>query len=479
MALDTNIVGTNLDAEGNVKVALTQTAGYTGGVRLFSENDDGTATGTALLASPETSQDYRLRVGLDTVLFTDTFNATTQNTNNWLYTSATLTAAQPGAGTVNFSAVQGTTSTHGAFMRTFQHFPMIGTAPLAVEFTFGMFTAGLVTNEIWLCGLGQPISVTLEPTDGVWFQLTSAGLIGVIRYNGTSTQTGVLKAFGTFTVGDLYKSVLTIGEQEVEFWLDDVLLGSLSIPAANGQPFINGSLPAFMQKYNSGAVSNTNTMRVSDVTISLMDINNTKQYNVANCIAGMSGLVGQNGHTQGKTQWWTNNTAPTAAAATNTAAIAGATTLGGLVAVNPTLTANNDGILFAFQNPSSTINITGRNLVVNGVTVQGAVTTALTGGPVVYAYAITFGHTAVSLATTESSSFATGTSHAPRIAFVGMETYAATAAVGVIGTGCRLTLANPIVVRPGEFLSLIARNMGTVTTAGAITIGCTFDAYWD
>lgn len=479
MALDTNIVGTNLDAEGNVKVALTQTAGYTGGVRLFSENDDGTATGTALLSSPETSQDYRLRVGLDTVLFTDTFNATAQNTNNWAYVFNTLTAAQPGAGTVNFSAVQGTSNVHGAFMRTFQYFPMVGTAPLAVEFTFGQFTAALVANEIWLCGLGLPSNATIPPTDGVWFSLTSAGLIGVIAYNGSQTQTGVLKSFGTFTVGDLYKSVITVGEQEVEFWLDDVLLGSLAIPAANGQPFINGSLPAFMHKYNTGAVSNTNTMRVSDVTISLMDINNVKPYNLANCIAGMSGLVGQNGGTQGKTQWWTNNTAPTAAAATNTAAIAGATTLGGLVAVNPTLTANNDGIIFAFQNPSSNINVTGRNLVVNGVRVQGAVTTTLTGGPVIYAYAIAFGHTAVSLATLETSSFTTGTTHAPRIAFVGMETYGAAAAAGVIGTGCTLTLANPIVVRPGEFLSLIARNMGTVTTAGAITIGCTFDAYWD
>ena len=39
---------------------------------------------------------------------------------------------------------------------------------------------------------------------------------------------------------------------------------------------------------------------------------------------------------QGKTRWWTNNTAPTAAAATNTAAIAGATTLIGLVSVLPT-----------------------------------------------------------------------------------------------------------------------------------------------
>lgn len=478
MALDTNIVGTNLDAEGNVKVALTQTAGYTGGVRLFSENDDGTATGTALLSSPETSQDYRLRVGVDTVLFTDTFNATAQNTNNWLYTSVTLTAAQPGAGTVNFSAVQGTTSAHGAVMRTFQYFPLVGTAPLAVEFTFGMFTAPLVTNEIWACGLGSPASVNSLPTDGVWLQLTSAGLIGVISFNGTQTQSGILKAFGTFTLGDLYKSVITVGEQEVEFWLDDVLLGSINIPAANGQPFIMASMPAFMQKYNSGAVSNTNTMRVSDVTISLMDINNVKPYNVANCIAGMSGFVAQNGNAQGRTQTWANNTAAIPGALTNTAGLQSG--FGGTAAINPTLTANNDGIIFAFINTAPTINITGRNLVINGVKVQGAVTTVLAGGPVIYQYFIAFGQTAASLSTTESASFVTSTTHAPRIAFVGMETYAATAAVATLGgPGCVLTLTNPIVVRPGEQVALIARNIGTVTTSGVITIGCSFDAYWD
>lgn len=478
MALDTNIVGSNLDAGGNVKVALSQTPEYTGGVRLFSENDDGTATGTALLASPETSQDYRLRVGLDTVLFTDTFNATAQNTNNWSYSFGTLTAAQPGTGTVNFSAVQGTTSSHGAFMRTFQFFPMIGTAPLAVEFTFGMFTAALVTNETWLCGLGLPTGAVTPPTDGVWFQLTSAGLIGVIAYNGSQTQTGVLKAFGTFTVGDLYKSVITVGEQEVEFWLDDVLLGSLSIPAANGQPFINGSLPAFMHKYNTGNVSNTNTMRVSDVTISLMDINNTKQYNVANCIAGMSGFVGQNGQTQGRTQAWTNNTAAIPGVLTNTNGLQ--LSFGGTAAINPTLTANNDGIVFSYANPSSGINATGRNLVINGVKVQGVVTTVLAGGPVIYQYFIAFGHLSAALTQTETGSFANNTTHAPRIAFVGMETYATTAAVATLGgPGCVLTLTNPIVVRPGEIVQLIARNIGTVTTTGVITVGCTFDAYWD
>ena len=39
MALDAHIVGTNLDTDGNIKVALPLTPAKIGGVRLFSEND--------------------------------------------------------------------------------------------------------------------------------------------------------------------------------------------------------------------------------------------------------------------------------------------------------------------------------------------------------------------------------------------------------------------------------------------------------
>ncbi len=478
MALDTNIVGTNLDAGNNVKVALTNTQAYMGGVRMFSENDAGTVTGTPLLRSPETSQDYRLRTGVDTLLFNDTFNALTQNTNNWAYTFATLTAAQPGAGTVNFSAVQGTTNAHGAFMRTFQYFPVIGTAPLSVLFNAGQYTASLVSNEVWLMGLGLPTAAVTPPTDGVWFQITSAGIIGVLAYNGTITQTGLLLSTSGLTVGQLNTYEIIVGENYVGFWRNDVLLLNFTVPNANGQPFQQSALPAFMMKYNTGAVSNTNTMRVGDVTVALRDIATNKPWAHQAATAGMAGYVGQNGQTQGQTAIWANNTAPTAVAIINTAvgAFAG---IGGISAVLPTLTANNDGIVFSYQNPAPTINITGRNLIITGIKVQGAVTVVLAGGPVIYAYTCTFGLTAATNATTETASFATATTHAPRRVFLGIESFAATAPVGTLGAGATLQLTTPIVVRPGEFLQISARNMGTVTTTGAITIGATFDAYWE
>jgi len=449
-----------------------------GGIRMFSENDAGNYLGTPLLASPETSSDFRLRVGMDTLLFHDTFSALTQNTSQWAYTFNTLTAAQPGAGTVNFSNVQGTTNAHGAFMRTFQYFGLVKSAPLAAEFDMGQFTAALVTNEVWLAGFGLPTAATTPPTDGVWVQVTSAGAVGVANYNGSTVQTGVMLPLASLTVGELAHWIIICGEDEVQFWYEQELVGSLLIPGANGQPFQTTSLPFFMMKYNTGNVSNTNTMRVSGVSVSLQDMQTSKPWAHQMALAGQSGYIGQDGQAQGKTAIWANNTAPTAVAVTNTtAAFVG---LGGIAAVLPTLTANNDGIIFSYQNPASTVNIPGRNLVISGVKVQSVVSVILAGGPVIYAYALAFGHTNVSLATTESGSFATGTTHAPRILPIGIEAFPATAAVGTEGAGTGiLTLTAPVVVRPGEFVQIIARNIGTVTTTGAITFVGMFDSYWE
>lgn len=473
--------GTNIASVSNAVPVFTgdaTTPANVGGLRIFSENDTGEITGTALLLSPETSQDYRLRVGTDTILFTETFNATAQNTSNWSYTFNTLTAAQPGAGSINFSVVQGTTNAHGAFMRSFQYFPIVGTAPLAVEFSAGVFVTNLVANEVWLMGLGLPTAATTPPTDGAWLKLTSAGYTGVISNSGVLTETGVIWATGDIVLSDYQKWAIIVAENTIQYWRNDVLLAELSVPASNGQVFQGGSLPVFMHKYNTGSVSNTNTMRVSDITVSLMDIQTNKPWQDQLAGAGQGSYLGQNGHTQGKTSLWTNNTAPAAVALTNTAGAF--TSLGGIAAVLPTLTTNNDGIIFSYQNPAPTINITGRNLLIRSIRVQGVVSVVLAGGPVLYAYAVAFGHTAASLATGETATFANNTTHAPRIVPIGIETYTATAAVGVLGSGgLTLDLPVPIVVRPGEFVQIIARNMGTVTTTGAITVVASFNGYWE
>jgi hypothetical protein len=411
-------------------------------------------------------------------LFSDTFNALTQNTNNWNYIFATLTASQPGAGTINFGTVQGTAATHGAIMKTFQYFPLVGTAPLVMTVSMGQFTAAMIANEEWRVGFGNPTVAGTAPTDGVWLKLTTSGIFLEEIYNGSSTATASLATLASFTTGTQFDIQLVVGERTLSLWRNDVLLGSLTRAAADGQPFIQGSLPLFMQKLCTGSVSNTNTMRVGDIQVYMSDLDNVKPY--AHQLAGMgqNGNIGQNGNTQGKTSLWTNSTAPTAVALTNTTAAF--TGLGGIVSVLPTLAVGTDGKLLTFQNPASTINITGRNLYVTSLRIQGAVSVIFVGGPVSNAFALAYGHTATSLATVEATSFTTTpTTHAPRIVPLGMDTYPVTSAVGTLGNLISLDFPTPLVIRPGEFLDIVARNVGVVTTTGAITYVVGINSYWE
>jgi len=467
-----------------------------GAVATFSENDPGTVTGARYVKSPETSADYRLRVGVDTVLFGDTFNANIQNTSLWSYTFATLTAIQStNAGFVTFSAVQGTTSSHGAFMRTFQQFPLIGTAPLSVEFTLGQFGAALVTGEEFVFGIGLPVSAVAVPLDGVWFRISSTGITGVIRFNGgaVSEQTfGAGYPLSNLTVGTVYKFTIVIGEAEIEYWIDDVLIGEQAIPVAQGQPFIAASQPAFMMKYNTGNVSNTNTMRVSDVTISLMDLATNKRWE--HQLAGMNqnGLFLQNGHIPASTALMstqaigtiTTGSSPqtpnTAAAGSNTAAPV--TGLGGWGATNMVAAAVTDFLMMAYTNPVPSNIISGKNLYICGVWIDCINTgAAVATTPTTNLITLAVGSTAVSLQTVETASFATGTTHAPRRMQLGIVTAAVGTAIGAAYTpAIARQFTVPLCVRPGEVVEVFFKTLvGTATASQTWTYNVLFDAYWE
>jgi hypothetical protein len=458
-----------------------------GAVKIVSENDPGSLTGEMYLKSPETSSDFRLRVGIDTLLFEDSFNATTQNTDLWYYIFATLTAAQPGAGTVNFGTVQGTTSAHGAAMRTFKYFPLVNTAPLAIEFFGGTYIAPMVSGEVWLAGIGLPGSAILPPTDGVFWRLTSGGLEGVLKFNNTETSTGILMAQNAIPLDTQDKWTILIGESEVEWWMGDVLLKEQSIPVGNAQPFLGISAPIFMQKYNTGAVSNTNQIRISRVACSLLDINTNKlwghQLSSMNRIAG----VGQNGHTMGLTAGNFGGAAaiPATQAGSNSTPNAAMAGLGGVFQMTAQASAagaNGDMVASYYLNPVSTINITGRNLIVTGVRIAainyGA---AVATTPTTLLWGVAWGHLGASLALTETASFATGTTHSPRKQPLGFMTAPVGAAIGAVyDKDITVQFQSPICVRPGEYFETTVRFIvGTATSSQTVVYTVMVDGYWE
>jgi hypothetical protein len=468
--------GTNIATTTNGIPVFTgdaATPAGVGSVRIMCENDTGEVTGTAYLKSPEVSQDYRLRVGVDTILFTDTFNATAQNTANWKHSFTTMTMTQS-AGFLNVNAA-GTSTVSGnyAYLQSWRHFPLLGTAPIAVEFT-GQFTAYPTANEIFQAGLGIPTGAA-EPVDGVWFEISSAGLYGVQRYNsGVATKTELISAanLSNLPLNTNGKYAAVIGEREIEWWINDVLYGESTIPNANGQPFLTSALPVFIQKYNSALVGSSPNMivKVGDVSVTLMDMatNMTWTNQMSSCGLGLQGM---NGGTMGSPQvQWANTALPTAAAATNTSAALGAF-LGGIFLMNAPATSATDVIIASYQNPAGGVNQTPRTMKLRGIKIDcvntgaAVATTASTFG-----VALAWGGTQVSLGTVtaDSGSFVNNTAKARRIQPIGVISFPVAAAVGAASTPIQFDFEAPIIINPGEFIQVVAKILVGTATASEV-----------
>src|SRR5574343_151065 len=178
----------NVDAGHNLTVTLPTDEAYVGKAILVSEND----AGSTYLASPETTDDFRLRVGVDSILTDRLFNYGAQDTGFEIYRNTTMTFTWSSlALNTNGSGI--TTTTTGASYQSQRSYPLLGALPLYVEAAVA-FTAQPQTNTAIDFGLGTLATTNpYAPTDGVYFRLGSAGLLGVAHSNGTE-QTVTLAA---------------------------------------------------------------------------------------------------------------------------------------------------------------------------------------------------------------------------------------------------------------------------------------------
>jgi hypothetical protein len=474
----------NVDTAYNQNVTLPRlpTADSTSGVgfaALAGKNDDGTLVAGGRINRVYVSEGQSLKMGLANLLWDDDFNATAQNTSAYKWNATTQTGSQAGGYLIlNTGAV--TTINTNCALQTSRTFPLYGKAELRCN-TSAMLTQVPQANQVTEFGL---FTATLPgaaiPTDGVFFRYNAAGeLRGVINYNGTETQTAAITAPSANVNHDF---CIVTQTNTVLFYIDDILVGKVSLltdAPTLGQPMMQAAVPWTARQYIGGSAPALATqLKVSGVFITQLGPDSVQDWPTKKSGYGHMAYQGQNGGTVGTTAAYANNAAAGAGAAlTNTTALA--TGLGGQAGILPTLAAGTDGIVTSFQNPAGGVNQTPRNLIIRGVRVQGGVSTILAGGPVMYAYSIAYGHTAVSLATAETGSFVVTPTKAPRRIPLGFETYAATAAVGVIGAGVYVQFATPITVAPGEFIALVAKNLGVVTTTGVIVLLVEFDGYFE
>lgn len=477
-----------VDMAGNLNVVLPSSKADAGAIRLYSDNDSGSVTGTPQLISPQTSKDFRLRVGLDSILFNESFNATAQNTGVWKHQSSTMTATQSG-GFLNINAAGTSTAANNyAYLQTWRVFNYIPESPLVVE-TKAQITAIPIANEVVSFGLGFPL-VAVECIDGAWFELTSAGLVGCLRYNsGPKVTTSVLKDAASFSLNTTYKFHMHVSKAGVEFWLDDILLGVLGTPAAQSQPYVSVSLPYFVQKYNPALVGSSPNLilKVGEVSIIQTDLAFGKLFQQQMSGAGLHGYQGQNGGTMGPLATYPNSTNPTTAAPSNTALTANLPAgLGGQGLATLWNLAATDMVLMSWQNPAGSVAITPRTLYIYGLTIScaafSAAWTAPAAGQHLFQFGLAFGHTAVSLATTETASFASGTTKAPRKKVLGLIGFATGATpIGTPGDKViQVKFDCPVAVNPGEFVQVICKMLnGAATATGGLYFTVDFDAHFE
>lgn len=464
-----------------LKVVLPQTVSQAGVAILYTENDDGTYNvgAAAQRRSPNVSNDNRLSVGLDTPIFDSAFTSVTQDTGVWRHVFTTMTVTQSG-GFALFNANSTTTGTTGASLQSWRYFSMVNNGGLRLSFVCGT-TIAIPANQVaelgWFLGTGP----TAGPTEGVYFRVTSAGIIGIVNYNGVETPTAALDS--TFLVpGEMVEYQIRLYTDYVGFWVSGRLLGRVVTPVGNAQATMTCTAPVTFQMRNSGTVTGPTQWKLGHVSVDQRDTAYGMSLEAIQAGMGLHGSQATSGNTMGGTAGMTNSQAAGAGAVmTNTTAAIGVG-LGGQFSVLPTLAAGTDGILCSYPVPAGTVNIRPRTLMIRGVKIHGCVTTVLAGNatPVIYAFTLAYGHTAVSAATSEGASFSTATTKIPRRIPLGFESYAAAAALGTMGStgGVYMPFAAPIAVNPNEFVAVLAKNLGVVTTTGVITFYVSFDSYW-
>lgn len=455
-----------VNTSNEVKVALSTTDANSGKVRFMSENDPGDITGTAYLYSPETDEDFRLRVAQDTVFDTETFNYTAQNTGKHTFANTTMAATWTAAGlTTNSGNI--TTITTGLSFGSYAEFPLLGSTELYCEME-GAFTAQPTSNTAIDFGLFRRGAANpYAPTDGVYFRLSAAGLSAVLNRGGV--ETSQVLAF-TYTNSAVQQFLISGHEREVKFWINDVLYARISTPTADGQPFQSATLPfSVRHAIAGGAAGAALSFILKDYTISVGGSGFTTVPSTAgNRLQGS--YQGASGGTMGSLATLPNSTNPTAAAPSNTALTANLPGgLGGQGAVTAAVAAATDGIWGSYQVPAGSVTTPGRRLVIRGVYVDAVNTgAAVATTATTLQFSLAYGHTAVSLATAEAAA-----AKAPRKVGLGFMTWAVGAGIGAGPQGGAMFVDfgdAPIYVNAGEFVALVGKFLlGTATASQTIT----------
>lgn len=464
----------NVDADFNLNVNLPVPEEQAGFACLSSEVDAGSVLGTRLQRALEVTDDYRLRVAVDSLWLNKAFTGAILD-EKFTQIATTMTYAQAaGFGVLNSG--NATASGNTIRLSTKKSMPLYGTFGLHVETQIreGNPTATNAQSE-W--GLGLMVG-TATPLDGVfWRRLSGGQLRGVVNFGGVETATDITTAAlpargggGAYSATDVNKYVIVIANDEVFFWINDILAGNIKTPTNQGAPTASQALPLEFRVVNSGVASAGRRIEIGFVNVLLGSGDTTRPWAAAMAANGNGSYQTQLGTAVGPTS---NSGITALAAPTYTANTAPAiNALGGKWISPSPLPAGTSGLatvadvhypLFSYLNPAGTAAIPGRDLVVTGIRIGETVVSAVLGATYTQLeWIVGVGSSAATLATADAVGPPTTTS--PKRQTVGSQSFLATAPAGTVAPGFVVPLDAPLVVPPGTYLHIIQSFIGNAAT---------------
>ena len=479
-----------VDSNNSLNVNLPTILNGSGYNYIISEVDDGSVIGTPTLRALHTTQDYRLLKNVESPFWQDNFSSSVLNNSKYKATTTNQTIVLSG-GCLNLNANSSLGSGDYSMVQTFRTFPIFENAPIYINFKT-KFNNTFQAKNIIEFGLATTTGTT-TPTDGVFFRASGGTLNGVVSYSGYET---TIVNIHTPTINEYNDYILAITDSNVEFWVDDVIVGKITPTAttvfltsttvtlrtAGFCTTTSTSLPLFVRNRNSAFVSSPIKISISDFGVLFSDFKTNKGFKslmVTNGQSSISSPDGQSNLTSGTTSAnILNNLSPVQLSSLDNT-IGGYTTLGGDFLIPASGSSETEYILFGYLNPIGTVGVPGKTLVVNNIyinTFTSGATVNSTGTTLQWLIGV--GGTSLSLGELDS---VTGGTRSPRRLGLGIQNIPSASSVGTMARPMIMyEPPSPIMVESGTYLHIILKMPIAIETPLLVYRGSvSINGYWE
>jgi hypothetical protein len=460
---DVNGLGINTDHE--LKAALTQTSVNSGFASLVSEKGV-LPNGTRIMKELEASEDFRLRVEGDSLLFADYPTGTALNSSIWTTRLSASQTVVVGSNRYELNSSGLTTVNSGSMLKTARSFQWYKANALYIE-TALAWTAEPVANWTAEWGLFNTATAIAAITDGVFFRITNGAFRGYCVNSSTETYVdlGTLPAFA-----QVHDFVIEMCQDVVYFWHEDQLLGKVDVPVAQFGPMGLQQCQYSVRTYNGAVIPATAIkLQVSSIQVSNGGAELNRLWPTVRSGMGGGSYQVPTGAAAGQTANWTNSAAVAGATPTNTTAAF--TGLGGQFNCNATAGADTDLHVMKYLVPA------GSTLFIHGVRIDtfNAVAAVATTASVMM-WGIGVGASADTLAGTEDLVGVKIRRAVP----LGIQSFPIGAAIGAVATPIDVNFDSPLCVHGGEYVSffykmIVGTATATETFRGTISVNGYFE----